>query len=77
MPLAVQWTGVRRPSQFKGATVLCTDPYIVDESFEPLDKVLRDSDVIVIGAPHKAYRGLDLGDRDVVDIWGIAGPIRL
>src|SRR5689334_18158185 len=68
---------LRKLAQFKGANVLCTDPYIVDESFEPLDRVLRDSDVIVIGAPHKAYRGLDLGDRDVVDIWGIAGPIRL
>ena len=68
---------LRKLAQFKGANVLCTDPYIADESFEPLDKVLRDSDVIVIGAPHKAYRGLDLGDRDVVDIWGITGPIRL
>ena len=68
---------LRKLAQFKGANVLCTDPYIADESFEPLDKVLRDSEVIVIGAPHKAYRGLDLGDRDVVDIWGITGPIRL
>jgi len=68
---------LRKLAQFKGANVLCTDPYIVDETFEPLDKVLRESDVIVIGAPHKAYRGLDLGDRDVVDIWGITGPIKL
>jgi UDP-N-acetyl-D-mannosaminuronic acid dehydrogenase len=68
---------LRKLAQFKGANVLCTDPYIADESFEPLEKVLRDSEVIVIGAPHKAYRGLDLGDRDVVDIWGITGPIRL
>jgi UDP-N-acetyl-D-mannosaminuronic acid dehydrogenase len=68
---------LRKLAQFRGATVLCTDPYIADESFQPLDKVLRDAQVIVIGAPHKAYRGLDLGDRDVVDIWGITGPIRL
>ena len=68
---------LRKLAQFKGANVLCTDPYVADESFEPLDKVLRDSEVIVIGAPHKAYRGLDLGNRDVVDIWGITGPIRL
>jgi UDP-N-acetyl-D-mannosaminuronic acid dehydrogenase len=56
---------------------MCTDPFIVDETFEPLDKVLRESDVLVVGAPHRAYRGLDLGDRDVVDIWGVTGPIRL
>jgi len=68
---------LRKLAHFKGAKVMCTDPFIVDETFEPLDKVLRESDVLVIGAPHRAYRGLDLGDRDVVDIWGITGPIRL
>jgi len=68
---------LRKLAQFKGANVLCTDPYIPDETFEPLDKVLRESDVIVIGAPHQAYRGLELADREVVDIWGITGPIRL
>src|SRR6184192_4419744 len=47
---------LRKLAQFKGANVLCTDPYIPDETFEPLDKVLRESDVIVIGAPHQAYR---------------------
>jgi UDP-N-acetyl-D-mannosaminuronic acid dehydrogenase len=68
---------LRKLAQFKGAKVMCTDPFIVDETFEPLDKVLRESDVLVVGAPHRAYRGLDLGDRDVVDIWGVTGPIRL
>ena len=68
---------LRKLAQFKGARVLCTDPYILDETFEPLDKVLRESEVIVVGAPHRAYRGLELGDREVVDIWGITGPIRL
>ena len=68
---------LRKLAQFKGARVLCTDPYIVDETFEPLEKVLRESEVIVVGAPHRAYRALDLGEREVVDIWGMTGPIRL
>ena len=68
---------LRRLAQFKGATVMCTDPYVPDPSLEPLDKVLRESDVIVVGAPHRAYRGLELDGREVVDIWGITGPIRL
>jgi len=68
---------LRKLAQFKGAKVLCTDPYIVDETFEPLDKVLRESEVLVVGAPHRAYRGLELEGREVVDIWGITGPIRL
>lgn len=68
---------LRKLAQFKGAKVLCTDPFIVDETFEPLDKVLRESEVLVVGAPHRAYRGLELDGREIVDIWGITGPIRL
>jgi UDP-N-acetyl-D-mannosaminuronic acid dehydrogenase len=68
---------LRKLAQFKGAKVLCTDPYIMDETFEPLDKVLKDSEVLVIGAPHRAYRDLELEGREVVDIWGVTGPIRL
>jgi UDP-N-acetyl-D-mannosaminuronic acid dehydrogenase len=68
---------LRKLAQFKGAKVLCTDPYIMDETFEPMDRVLNESDVLVIGAPHRAYRDLQLEGRDVVDIWGVTGPIRL
>ena len=68
---------LRKLAAFKGAHVMCTDPYIHDESFQPLEKVLRESDILVIAAPHKAYKTLDLDGRDVVDIWGITGPIRL
>ncbi|HKC20372.1 MAG TPA: nucleotide sugar dehydrogenase [Candidatus Dormibacteraeota bacterium] len=68
---------LRKLAQFKGAKVLCTDPYIMDETFEPVDKVLQDSDVLVVGAPHRAYRDLQLDGREVVDIWGVTGPIRL
>jgi len=68
---------VRKLAQFKGAHVLCTDPFIEDPSFDSLEKVLSDSQVLVIAAPHRAYKKLDLAGRDVVDIWGITGPIRL
>jgi UDP-N-acetyl-D-mannosaminuronic acid dehydrogenase len=68
---------LRKLALFKGARVICTDPYVPDPSFEPLDKVLRESDVLVVGAPHRAYRELELDGREVVDIWGVTGPIRL
>ena len=68
---------VRKLAAFKGARVLCTDPYVPDSSFVSLDEVLKESDVLVIGAPHREYRGLELNGREVVDIWGITGPIRL
>jgi UDP-N-acetyl-D-mannosaminuronic acid dehydrogenase len=68
---------LRKLAAFKGARVLCTDPFINDASFVPLDRVLKESDVLVIAAPHHAYRQLDVKEREVVDIWGITGPIRL
>jgi UDP-N-acetyl-D-mannosaminuronic acid dehydrogenase len=68
---------LRRLAQFKGATVVCTDPYIEDPTFKPLEEVLRESELVIIGAPHRAYRTLELDGREVVDIWGVTGPIRL
>jgi UDP-N-acetyl-D-mannosaminuronic acid dehydrogenase len=68
---------LRKLAAFKGAHVLCTDPFIEDPSFDSLEKVLSGSEIIVIAAPHRAYKKLDLAGRDVVDIWGITGPIRL
>ena len=68
---------LRKLAQFKGAMVMCTDPYINDPTFEPLEKVLRESEVLIVGAPHRAYRTLELDGREVVDVWGITGPIRL
>jgi len=68
---------LRKLAAFKGANVICTDPYVHDPGFEPLDKVVRDSDVLIVAAPHRAYRKLALDGREVVDIWGVTGPIRL
>jgi len=68
---------LRKLAAFKGARVMCTDPFIEDRSFDSLENVLRDSNVLVIGAPHKAYKKLELDGREVVDIWGATGPIRL
>jgi UDP-N-acetyl-D-mannosaminuronic acid dehydrogenase len=68
---------LRKLAAFKGARVMCTDPFVQDPSFDPLEKVLSESEIIVIAAPHHAYRKLDLAGREVVDIWGMTGPIRL
>ena len=69
---------LRKLLAWKGATVLCTDPYVADDRLLSLDEVLADSDVLVLGAPHRDYRGLDVGGRDVVDVWGVTGQgIRL
>jgi UDP-N-acetyl-D-mannosaminuronic acid dehydrogenase len=69
---------LRKLLSWSGARVLCTDPYVEDDRLVPLDDVLRESDVIVLGAPHATYRELQVGGKDVVDVWGAMGKgIRL
>jgi len=64
---------LRRLLAWAGARVLATDPYVRDHRLVPLDEVLAESDVLVLGAPHAAYRGLQIGGKDVVDVWGAMG----
>ena len=69
---------LRKLLTWAGAEVLCTDPYVPDERLLPLTDVVTRSEVLVLGAPHRAYRSLDVGGRDVVDVWGaMGGGIRL
>jgi UDP-N-acetyl-D-mannosaminuronic acid dehydrogenase len=69
---------LRKLLAWAGATVVCTDPYVQDERLTALDDVLEVSDVLVLGAPHKQYRNLEIGGKDVVDVWGaMGGGIRL
>ena len=64
---------LRRILRFKAAHVVCADPYVtVDPALISQDEVLAQADVVVIGAPHAAYRDLPT-DVPVVDIWGITG----
>jgi UDP-N-acetyl-D-mannosaminuronic acid dehydrogenase len=69
---------LRKLLGWAGARVLATDPYVKDDRLETLDCVLQESDILVLGAPHKAYKALHIGGRDVVDVWGALGEgIRL
>lgn len=69
---------LRKLLSWSGARVLCTDPYVEDSRLVPLDQVLAESEILILAAPHRQYRGLAIGGRDVVDIWGALGEgIRL
>jgi UDP-N-acetyl-D-mannosaminuronic acid dehydrogenase len=69
---------LRKLLAWKGAQVLCTDPYVADDRLVSLERVMDDSEILVLGAPHRAYRELPVGGRDVVDVWGLTGEgIRL
>lgn len=56
-----------------GARVACADPYVTDPRLLPVEEVVEQSEILVLGAPHSAYRGLSVGGKDVVDIWGVMG----
>jgi UDP-N-acetyl-D-mannosaminuronic acid dehydrogenase len=64
---------LKRLLRFKAARVLCTDPFVRDDQdLEPLESVLAHSDVLLIGAPHKAYADLDV-TVPVIDVWNHLG----
>jgi len=64
---------LRKLLSWAGARVVCTDPYVEDDRLTTLECVLEESDVLVLGAPHKAYKNLTIGGKDVVDVWGAMG----
>jgi len=68
---------LRKLLMWSGASVLCTDPYVSHPTVSPLEKVLAESEILVLGVPHRAYREANLGDREIVDVWGALGEIRL
>ena len=58
---------------FKADAVLCTDPYVTtDPHLRPLDEVLTEADLLIIGAPHPEYADLAT-DKPVADIWNLLG----
>jgi UDP-N-acetyl-D-mannosaminuronic acid dehydrogenase len=64
---------LRKLLSWAGARVVCTDPYVQDERLTTLECVLREGEILVLGVPHQAYRNLDIGGKDIVDVWGALG----
>jgi len=74
---------LKRLLRFKAGRVLCTDPHVADDDdLVPLQQVVADSDIIVIGAPHAEYAELALRapefDGTLVDVWNLLqGGVRV
>jgi UDP-N-acetyl-D-mannosaminuronic acid dehydrogenase len=59
--------------RFKAKAVLRTDPFVTtDADLLPLDEVMDRSDILIIGAPHSAYRSVRT-NKPVVDVWNTLG----
>ena len=64
---------LRRILRFRADVVLATDPYVTsDPSLLPLEQVLSGADLLIVAAPHNAYRHLDT-PLPVVDVWNLLG----
>jgi UDP-N-acetyl-D-mannosaminuronic acid dehydrogenase len=64
---------LRRILAFRARRVLCTDPYVTgDPALLPLEKVLTESDLLVLATPHPEYRDLRI-DKPVADVWNVLG----
>jgi UDP-N-acetyl-D-mannosaminuronic acid dehydrogenase len=51
--------------------VLTTDPFVTtDPELLALEEVIARSDLMILCAPHAAYRDLDFAGKPVVDVWG-------
>jgi UDP-N-acetyl-D-mannosaminuronic acid dehydrogenase len=65
---------LRKILAFEAKTVLCSDVYIDEEGFVTTENLLRDSDLIVVGTPHREYRSLRFPPgKPVIDIWNLSG----
>jgi len=51
--------------------VLTTDPFVnTDPNLAPLEDVIAKSDVLILCAPHAAYKQADFRGKPVFDVWG-------
>jgi UDP-N-acetyl-D-mannosaminuronic acid dehydrogenase len=64
---------LKRILRFKSAGVLTSDPYVQNDSeLVSEDRVLQESDLLIISAPHLRYKELET-DKPVIDIWNLRG----
>lgn len=65
---------LKKVLQFHARRVLTTDPHVTtDSELVPLERAVRESDVLVLCVPHSAYRELKLRGKTVLDLWGFFG----
>jgi len=57
---------------FHGAKVKYSDEYAEDPNFVSKDEIVSSCEVVIIGVPHNAYKGLAISPRTrVIDLWGV------
>jgi UDP-N-acetyl-D-mannosaminuronic acid dehydrogenase len=63
---------LRKSLAFHGARVMATDEYYPAWDFFPLEQVLKEADMFIIGVPHERYRNLEFPKgKPVFNIWNL------
>jgi UDP-N-acetyl-D-mannosaminuronic acid dehydrogenase len=58
--------------RFHGAQVLYSDEYAKDPTFVDKETLVRESDVVIVGVPHNAYRSIRVpAGKHIVDLWSV------
>lgn len=58
--------------RFHGASVYYSDEFAKNPDFVSKEKLIESSDIVIIGVPHSAYKGISIPeDKEVVDLWGV------
>jgi len=64
---------LRKILEFKSKSVLMTDPFVkLDPDLVDLGRVLAESDILIVSAPHNLYKSID-SKKPVLDIWNLLG----
>ncbi len=62
--------------RFHGAKVYYSDEYAKNPDFISKEKLIELSDVIIVGVPHSAYKGLKIPKgKEAVDLWNVVNSI--
>jgi UDP-N-acetyl-D-mannosaminuronic acid dehydrogenase len=62
---------LKKVLEFNAKAVLTTDPFVrEDPALLPLERVIRESDILILAIPHRAYKTVDFQGKPVIDVWG-------
>ena len=65
---------LQRILEIEAGRVLCSDPYIQDAHFLPAEVLIREADIVILGAPHRVYAQLLIpAGKHLVDVWNFFG----
>lgn len=61
--------------EIEASEVLCSDPFVKDDTLSDLETVITKADILILGTPHSVYKSLNVDgtSRVMVDIWNFFG----